>query len=431
MAGERTLPGLGLTAYWTVGSNNWEAQHDPDTRMLSVLCQAAVISRVTNLPGSPANGDIYIVPVGQPNADSIAARDNGAWVYYTPKEGWLVYVKDEDTLYLWNGTAWGEFQTGSQYPALTGNGGRVLAVNAAETDAEWRPVYSNSGGSTNPASAKWRILINSNAGDANVCLTELEFRGAAGGPNLAVPGGTFGSSGMYSAGSESKWVDGDTATNYWLNGNTNVWWSYEFASPVSINEIVLYSQNGQPNAWPTNITMQYWDGATWQDAWTTATGLTAGYQSVTLTDPTYIAPTSAPILPDINGNANKVLAVKANELDVEWVTPSGGGGSSALTVATKTADYTLVLADAAAYVRMDVATANTLTVPANSTVAFPVGTVVQLRQVGAGQTTIAAGAGVTINTSETLKLRKAGASGALVKVATDEWDLTGDLEAAP
>ena len=64
MAGERALPGLGLRAYWTVGSNNWEQQHDPDTRMLSVLCQAAVISRTTNLPGSPANGDIYIVPVG-------------------------------------------------------------------------------------------------------------------------------------------------------------------------------------------------------------------------------------------------------------------------------------------------------------------------------------------------------------------------------
>jgi hypothetical protein len=92
---------------------------------------------------------------------------------------------------------------------------------------------------------------------------------------------------------------------------------------------------------------------------------------------------------------------------------------------------TLALDDAGAYVRMDNGAANTVTVPPDSSVAFAVGTQITVRQAGAGQTTIAAGTGVTINTPETLKLKGQHASATLIKVATDEWDLTGDLEAAP
>lgn len=93
--------------------------------------------------------------------------------------------------------------------------------------------------------------------------------------------------------------------------------------------------------------------------------------------------------------------------------------------------YTLVLADAFKLVTMDNASANTLTVPLNSSVAFPVGTRVDLGQDGAGQTTIAATGGVTIRTPETLKLRKQWAKATLIKRATDTWDLEGNLEAAP
>lgn len=110
--------------------------------------------------------------------------------------------------------------------------------------------------------------------------------------------------------------------------------------------------------------------------------------------------------------------------------PSSGGGST-LTLNTQTASYTLVLADAGKYVRMNVGGANDLTVPPNSSVAFAVGVTIHVRQVGAGQTTVVAGSGVTITTPETLKLRKQHATASLVKVGTDTWELFGDLEAAP
>lgn len=113
MAGQRTLPGLGLSAFWTVGSNDWDQQHDPDTRKISVLCQLRAKSRTTALPGSPTNGDIYIVPSGAgSNPNEIAARDNGAWVYYVPSEGFLAWVEDDDEFVYYDGSAWQVLETG-------------------------------------------------------------------------------------------------------------------------------------------------------------------------------------------------------------------------------------------------------------------------------------------------------------------------------
>ena len=97
----------------------------------------------------------------------------------------------------------------------------------------------------------------------------------------------------------------------------------------------------------------------------------------------------------------------------------------------QTASYTLVIGDAGRAIEMDVATANDLTVPPNSSVAFPTGTVVEVCQVGAGQTTIVAGSGVTINTPETLVLSGQWSTVSLRKRGSDVWVLSGDVEASP
>ena len=102
----------------------------------------------------------------------------------------------------------------------------------------------------------------------------------------------------------------------------------------------------------------------------------------------------------------------------------------AVEINTQVDNYTLVLADATKYVRMNKGTAVELEVPPNTAVAFPIGTQILIRQVGAGQVTIAAGVGVTITTSQTLLLRAQHSSASLIKVDTDTWELAGDLEAA-
>lgn len=102
-----------------------------------------------------------------------------------------------------------------------------------------------------------------------------------------------------------------------------------------------------------------------------------------------------------------------------------------LSIASQTDSYTLVLSDANRYVRVSKATACNVTVPPNSSVAYNTGTQIHIRQAGAGQVTLVAGSGVTLNTSETLKLRKLHATATIIKIATDTWDVVGDMELAP
>ncbi len=91
--------------------------------------------------------------------------------------------------------------------------------------------------------------------------------------------------------------------------------------------------------------------------------------------------------------------------------------------------YTLAIADAGRAIEMNNASANTLTVPLNSSVAFPIGTVIDIFQTGAGQTTVAATGGVTINARPGLKLSGQWATATLIKRGTDTWLLTGSLSA--
>ena len=103
----RTLPGLGLSGFWALGEDGWNTGADQNWLKISVLVQLSVISRITALPGSPSNGDIYIVPadaISEPN--KVAVRDNGAWVYMTPQEGWRGWVRDTDELVVFDGAAW-------------------------------------------------------------------------------------------------------------------------------------------------------------------------------------------------------------------------------------------------------------------------------------------------------------------------------------
>ena len=94
----------------------------------------------------------------------------------------------------------------------------------------------------------------------------------------------------------------------------------------------------------------------------------------------------------------------------------------------QTASYTLVLGDADKLVEMNVASANNLTVPLNSSVAFATGTQILLAQYGAGQTTIVATSGVTIRSNGAkLKLNAQYSGATLVKIAENEWYLFGDI----
>ena len=102
-----------------------------------------------------------------------------------------------------------------------------------------------------------------------------------------------------------------------------------------------------------------------------------------------------------------------------------------LTVNAQTGtSYTLALTDAQnRAVTMSNASANTVTVPTNASVAFPVGSIVNIIQIGAGATTITGDTGVTVNGtsagSAAIQTQYQGA--VLLKTATDVWVVSGDI----
>jgi hypothetical protein len=107
---------------------------------------------------------------------------------------------------------------------------------------------------------------------------------------------------------------------------------------------------------------------------------------------------------------------------------------SAVTLNAQTATYTVVLTDAdQKLVTMDVATANDFLIPTNANVAFPVGTVINVIQIGAGKTTIEAVTPGTTTISSTgatataPELRAQFSAASCIKVATDTWYVVGDI----
>jgi hypothetical protein len=91
--------------------------------------------------------------------------------------------------------------------------------------------------------------------------------------------------------------------------------------------------------------------------------------------------------------------------------------------------YTTVLLDAGKFVTLNNASAIALTVPAEASVNYAIGTSIDLAQIGAGQVTVAGAGGVTVNATPGLNFRAQYSAATLLKVASDSWLLVGDLAA--
>ena len=158
-------------------------------------------------------------------------------------------------------------------------------------------------------------------------------------------------------------------------------------------------------------------------------------------------------LPSQSGNSGKYLTNNGSGT-LSWATVSGylaptlgstsiASGATVSTIAgltltgpiivntiiSQTSSYTPVLGDASDFIEMNSSSGNTLTVPTNANVAYPVGTTLHIVQVGTGQTTVVGDTGVTVNGTPGLKLRTQWSAATLVKRATNTWVLFGDITA--
>jgi hypothetical protein len=106
-----------------------------------------------------------------------------------------------------------------------------------------------------------------------------------------------------------------------------------------------------------------------------------------------------------------------------------GKVASFTSINQKTSAYTTVLTDRDKLVEVNSSSGVTVTIPTDASVAYPVGTSIDILQTGSGQVTIAGSGGVTVNATPGLKLRTQWSSATLFKRATNTWVVFGDLSA--
>jgi hypothetical protein len=94
---------------------------------------------------------------------------------------------------------------------------------------------------------------------------------------------------------------------------------------------------------------------------------------------------------------------------------------NAMAINARTAAYTLVFGDAGKIVEVNSASALQVTVPLNSTVAFPFGTLIRIRKTGTGNVTVAGASGVTINWASAFVISTQWTMAEIHKRGTDLW----------
>jgi hypothetical protein len=110
--------------------------HNEALRLLDGLVQLSVLDRdLTAPPGSPADGDRYIVGSGAAGDWAgwdlnVALWTDGAWLRLPPRTGWRAWVEDEELLLVYDGSAWvGTTPASLQNLSLLGLGTTADAAN--------------------------------------------------------------------------------------------------------------------------------------------------------------------------------------------------------------------------------------------------------------------------------------------------------------
>lgn len=92
--------------------------HNEALVALDTLVQIAVLDKdLSSPPGSPAEGDCYIVAASATGAwtgwdGRIARFQDGQWRSFLPGPGWLAWVADESLLYVHTGSGWAAASAG-------------------------------------------------------------------------------------------------------------------------------------------------------------------------------------------------------------------------------------------------------------------------------------------------------------------------------
>ena len=173
-----TSPNLALP-YIVAAQAQKHVTHNEAIRALDALVQLTVLDKdLASPPGSPADGNRYIVaasPTGAwaGQAGKIAAWQDGAWAFFTPREGWLAWVADEDKVYAYGGSAWAELA------ANPGSGAAIWGINATADTTNRLAVKSTASLFDNVGNGHQQKINKNAAGDTASTLYQTNYSGRA------------------------------------------------------------------------------------------------------------------------------------------------------------------------------------------------------------------------------------------------------------
>lgn len=133
--------------------------------------------------------------------------------------------------------------------------------------------------------------------------------------------------------------------------------------------------------------------------------------------PTRLINTSAPLTGGGDLSADRTLSISATAFAPTRRPLNNQTGTT----------YAPVLGDENTMVTLSNAAAITVTLPSNTTVAFPIGAEVDFLWLGVGKPTFAAGSGATVNATPGLGLRAQYSAATAKKITTNGWVVIGDL----
>lgn len=173
-----TTPHLGLTLVEQAQAQKEVTVNMALARIDALLNCGAKSKAVATPPGSPANGDLYIVaasPTGDwaGQAGNIAYFD-AVWRFITPREGVTLWVNDEDLSYSYDGAAWVLSNNPASFQNLS-----LLGVNAT-ADSTNKLAVASSAILFNHAGAGVQAKLNKNgAADTASLLFQTGTSGRA------------------------------------------------------------------------------------------------------------------------------------------------------------------------------------------------------------------------------------------------------------
>ena len=151
--------------------------HNEAIRALDCLVQLSATSRsLTAPPATPDEGSRYIVASGATGDWAgqelkIAAFQDGAWAFYTPKDGWLAWVISENAIVVYEGSDWVTLPSGgggggvSDHGMLTGlaDDDHLQYHTDARGDARYTPIGPATFGINASADTTNRLALKSPA----------------------------------------------------------------------------------------------------------------------------------------------------------------------------------------------------------------------------------------------------------------------------